>query len=916
MRAGLKYLMMMFLVFGLSGLLIQVHSQADSLRGDSIRIPFYHTGLDRVTAPVTVIGGKGLTSVPTADLKEALTGRIPNGEFTTVSSRPGTERTRLSIRGLSGLVLVDGIPRPLGEISPFEIESLNVLRGLSATAMFGPDARNGIVYVRTRRGIPGTKSTEIDLEYGAGIVKRRYLPVWLSSFDYATLYNEASMNEGLQPPYDENDLAYYRDGGAPLRYPDEDLYGQVFNNTMAFRRMNISHGGGNRSLRYFLNMFYTGEGNGLYKINDLSSDKVGLRSNLDVDVADFLLFTAGVYGKYDQIKSPNAEDQIWEPLSLYPPNAYPVRISADIFGISENFDHNPVGDLTNYLSTKRYDLTGRFNVGLELDMSGWIPGLSAGTDLAYDINTQNALRERPGLTYALYEPVFYDDHIVPDSLIKYGFDDPSAGLARVLSDYRTQFYNHVQVRYETRLGRHHLQAGLVNKFSSQRSFWKDNRSQDIRKQDLSLSVFYTYDNRYALDLTGVYSGLMNLRPENRFAFFPAAGISWLLSEESFLEESSRINLLKIRASYGSMGFYNMEDAFLYRTFWSEGSWTVFNNRSESSRQNYRGTYLIQLGNEHIDRAVQKEFTAGMDGEFFKDRLYLGIDYYRILMEGIVLSAPVPAVVGTGSYYENIGIERYWGYDLSVKYNGSIRDDLIYTLGMQAGCNESEVVVSNDIDYPFEWMGREGYPTDAIFGLLSGGLLTEDDLSGNYTQTFGEALPGNIKYRDLNGDGVIQSEVDEKMIGQSRPRYNFAVSLDLRYRDFSFHILGYGQEGYDINIRNNPYYYAYGRHKYSDYVMKNHWVQDDPDPGASHPRLTTGNSSNDNRNSTYWLIDGGFFSIKNVEVKYEFTRLSVFIRANNLFTFSGIRDLDPVNLDFGVSTYPSMRTLTIGMKTIF
>ncbi|MEX0980479.1 MAG: SusC/RagA family TonB-linked outer membrane protein [Bacteroidales bacterium] len=920
-----------FLVYVLVG-----NAQSDIIKSDTgyieapeqsdFHIPFYQSNLFYATAPIDIIKGTDLEKYSTSDLTEALTGLVPNGIFMSLSSRPGNDNASMRIRGFNYLVLVDGVPRPISELSAYEIESVNILKGLSTTAMYGSDARDGIVYIQTKRGKAGDSYIDVDVEYGQSAVVGKYLPVWLNSWNYARLYNEAFENDGLPAYYNDEALAFYLDGTAPIRYPDEELYNMIFNNSMEYRKLNISHGGGSETARFFLNLRYQGEGDGLYKISSISSNTLGIRSNLDVKISDFLKLNADVYGNLHTLKSPNAEVNTWAVLGSYPSNAYPVLIAPDTFGTSETYRINPVGDLTNHLSTKQHDMAGRFNLGLELDLSRWIEGLSTSANLAYDINTLATFVERPDLSYTLYEPVFSTSNTIPDSLKKYGINNPSAGISQVNRNYYRQFLNYMKIDYKRNIGNHQFMAGILNKFYSQKYFWVDAQSQDIMKQDLGFNLAYNFRNRYFIDYIMSYTGLRNLPADRRFKMFPTIGLSWVLSEESFIEDNDFITFLKLRTSYGSMGFYNSQDTYLYNTYWTEGTWTVFNNRTESSRQNFRGTYLVQMGNESIDWAVQTEFNIGLDAVLMEDRIALGLNFYDILREGIIMRSPVPLVNGSRNFFENIGSERYNGVDLSLQYKTAKNKSFKYSLGFNAGYNFSEVIASNNVEYPYEWMKREGKPVDAFFGLVSEGLLSSEDLLSGPVQTFGAINAGNISYKDLNSDGLVQSAIDEEMIGYTTPRYNYGIQVKLHYKNLGLYILGYGLADYDVNIRNNSYFYAYGNNKYSDFVMQNRWTNENPDPSAKHPRLTSGSNSNDNRNSSYWLIDGSFFTIKNMELSYTFPttgteqngihNLALFIRANNLLTFSKVKDLYPGNINFGVSTYPSMRTISTGFSVSF
>lgn len=888
----------------------------------SFLMPFYESSLGNTTAPVQIIKGKGLESYPGTDVTLSLTGRIANGVITE-RYNPLESRSGMQFRGSNYLVLVDGVPRPLSDLSAFEIESINVIKGLSGTAMFGSDALEGILYVETKKGISGKKEISLEVDQGISFVQKNYLPRWANSYEYASLYNEASINDGLPEPYSAEDLQGYQSGESPLRYPDENLYDQIFNSRMNYSRVNLFFRGGDNSTRYFINLAYQNEGEGLYKMGKFGTDDLKLRTNLDVDLSDVIHLNVGAMGSVNLAEYSNAESEVWSILSSYPPNAYPVEIATDTFGTNPAYPINPVGDLTEYLSSQDINRTGRFNIKLDVDLSSLLPGLKMDNLLSYDMVTRSTLRERPNKTYPLFQPVFIDDDGIPDSLIQYGLSDPSAGVSIANDYYSAQFYQYSQLAYNRQFGNHAIDAGIVNSFKYYSYRLNNSFEQDIKKQDLSFKFSYSYNNKYNLDFIGSYTGIMNLPADKRFQAYPTVGVSWLVSEESFLKSSELVNYLKLRASYGKMGVFNSSELFIHTTYWDQSGWTVFNNRTETADGRFRGTIREQIGNEEITWGELTETNIGTDISILANKLSVSFDYFTRTSEGLVDNYQIPSIVGLTSYQANIGSIEKVGFDASLFIRLMDKKDFDLNLNFNLGHYVSTVLVNNELDVPFEWMSRINRPTDAIFGLEANGLIDDDETTEEPIALFGKVNPGNIQYTDLNDDGVIQDEIDEKMIGNNTPRYNYGLYISMRYKQTSLKINGYGRSGYNINTLNNPYFYAYGNSKYSEYTLDNRWTAEQPDVDASHPRLTTTSNSNDRRASTYWLMDGGYFRIKSAELAYTFedvrggtNQIRIFARGTNLFTFSKIKDLDPENLNLGVTTYPSMQTFSLGLSLTF
>lgn len=915
------------MLFASNALLVSAQEDNTRIKDDSIRstfnIPFYESSLKNSTAPVQIIDGEDLVSVPGTDVRLALSGKIANGVITE-SYNPLEERASMQIRGSNYLVLIDGVPRPLSDISAYEIESINVIKGYSGTAMFGADASAGIIYVETKKGIPGKNKISLEVDQGLSFVQDKYLPNWLNSYDYASLYNEASLNDGLTEPYSAEALEAYQSGDSPIRYPDEDLYDQIFNSRMNYSRVNLNFRGGGETTRYFINLGYQSEGNGLYKIGDFNTHDLKLRTNLDIALTEIIDLSLGAYGRIGLASYSNAENEVWDVLSSYPPNAYPVEIATDTFGTDPAYPINPVGDLTEYLSTNEITRTGRFNIKLSIDLASLLPGLKLDNLLAYDIRTYAAYSKRINKTYPLFEPVFIDEDGTPDSLIQYGLFDPSAGVSITGNLYDNRFFQYSQLAYDRHFGMHYINAGIVNSFRINNYRLGDASQQDIKNQDLSFRLRYSFNNKYNFDFIETYSGIMNLPADSRFKGFPTFGVSWLISEESFLKSSDLLSYLKLRGSYGKLGIFNSSDLFISSSYWDQSGWTTFNNYTETSTLRFRGTRRMQIGNEDIAWGEMTEMNVGTDVSFLQNKISVSFDYFNRKSEGLMLEYPIPSIIGTQNYRSNLGSNETTGFDASFSARPFSSKDFDLALNLNMGYFETTVVTNNELEVPYEWMSRVNRPTDAIFGLVADGLIGNDEAADAPVPLFGRVDPGNIQYEDLNGDGFIQAEIDEEMIGNYRPRYNFGLILSVRYKQISLIMNGFGLAGYQINTLNNPYYYAYGNAKYSEYVLENRWSEDQPDVNAKHPRLTTTSNNNDRRTSSYWLIDGGFFRIKNAELAYTFqigknganNKFRIFARGTNLLTISKIKELDPENLTYGVSTYPSMQTYSMGLSVTF
>lgn len=890
------------------------------------------TTVGSATAPVTIITGEELARYPTSNLKEALTGKIPNAKFLRTGYAPGGNNTSMSIRGLNYTIVVDGVVRSLDNLSADEVETVTVLRGMSARAMFGYTAADGLLVVKTKRGQKGKTKVSANAEYGVRAVAQDRMPNWLNAYDYANLFNKASINDGADPldvanlPYTPEALEGYKTGNNPLRYFDEDLYSQIFNPQMEYKRLNMSYSGGSETTNYFLNFNYLGEGNGYLKNKDFTYDRLRLRSNIDVAVTEDLTFSVDAVASLAFTEKPLDMDNVWGVLGKYPVNAYPVEIEPNMYGTHPTYSRNPVADIAKRNSKEQMDRRGQVNARLTYDFRKYVKGLSMDAYMSYDAYSYQDVETEGNYTYTKYAPVWGVDQNGLDSLYynEFGTDSPDAGLKRASDSFLTRVGAFANINYERNFGKHHLDAHLNGFIQS--VIQKDVALQS-RQLNYSFSGAYNYNQKYFADVIVSLTGNQNLPEKNQFKAFPTIGLGWMVSKENFLKDVEAVNALKLRASYGKQGFYNGSSPFLYRTEWKTIGNAYFDKEIGGTKQEtMKRVYVDHDGNPDLNWGTTTELDLGIDGVFLNKKLSVQLDYYFMNKKGLVQSAMVPSIVGLTNYYDNVGENNYYGVDGYISYSDKI-GGISYQVGINGGFNDSEVVANNQPDQDYEWLNRTGRPVDAIFGFSAAGLFkNQADIESSPEQTYGAVLPGNIKYNDLNNDGVVTSNYDQEMIGHTNPRFTYGIDVTLKYKGFQLYVLGYGMSKRDVNVQANKYYHIYGNDKYSEYIKDNAWTTDNPNENALHPRLTTGSVRNDNLNSTYWLRNVAFFKIKNVELSYmlskeitEKLKLSstrFFVRGTNLLTFSEIKDLDPENLNLGVSTYPMTRTFTGGVTVNF
>ncbi len=934
-----------------SGVSIENQKKKDAILRDSsegkslmslttVDLPYNKsTTLQHTTAPVTVITGEELLRFPGSNLMEALTGKIPNMQILKTDYSPGGPTREdgsdidLKIRGFGYTTLVDGVERSLDDLSAYEVETITILRGLSATAMYGYTAAHGLIIVKTKRGKRGKREISANVEYGRRVTDKTRMPEWLNAYDYATLFNRAAINDGADPldienlPYSPEYLEGYRTGSNPLKYFNERLYDEIFNNSMDHKNVNINYSGGSETTNYFFNINYFGEGKGYLQNKEQTFDMLRLRSNVDVDVTDDFNFSVDVLTSLQFRKSPLDMEAVWGVLGRYPVNAYPIVIAPDSFGTHPTFSRNPVADIIKRNYNNRFDFEGQVNMGFEYNFGKLIKGLSADAYLSYDAYSyQNVATER-NYTFATYQPIWTSTQTGVDSMYvrQFGLNQPDAGFTRTEDRFTSRIGAFANLFYKNTFSNHQIVANL-NGFLQ--SITRKGSAYDDRRLNFSLSANYAYKTKYFVDLIMSMTGNQNLPSINRYKTFPSLGLGWMISEENFIKNISVIDELKLRMSYGTQGFYNGPGKYLYITEWRTFGNSSFDKDPDGAKvKEMKQVYVDHDGNPSIDWGTVAEFNTGLDGVFLKNRLTIQLDYYTKRTKGIVMGAMVPGIMGMTSYYDNIGENQYQGVDLNINFADKM-GDFRYSFGANAGFNTSEIIADNLPEYEYAWLNHVGNPVDAIYSFSALGLFKdEDDIANSPEQTYGAVLPGNIKYEDLNGDGKITSNYDRKMIGHTDPRFTYGLNMNVGYKGIQLFILGYGMSRRDVDVQSNPYYHMSGNNKYSKYILDNAWtLGNNEDQNALHPRLTTGSVRNDNLISTYWLRNAAFFRIKNAELSYmlpesvtdqlKLSNIKLFVRGTNLLTFSEINELDPENLNLGVTHYPSTRTFTGGLAINF
>ena len=881
-------------------------------------------------AAVSSIDGDELESYPEMVFSNILQGRIPGLQIMMTASGLGNNVPDVYIRGNHGndgngaIFIVDGLERTISDIVPEEVEKVEVLKDAVAKIIYGPRAANGVLLITTRRGKAGTRVIRATAECGVNVAAR--VPEYLNSYDYATLYNEARANDGLAPKYSPEQLEGYRNSTGPndLLYPDVDWYGYFTRNTSTYKNFMVDMTGGTDRIRYSIILNYK-RGTGFESVGKLPSlDRFNIRGNIDVKVTDYLNVFADAAARLE-VREWGQKNMsgVYGSLSGNRPNEYPLMIAAEDIGLAPNEDGVPFFGASNRgsgnlladmayggFNAERY-ITSMVNIGLDFNFDIFVKGLRAKAALMYD----NYSYFGQGQTNVY--PTYSIRGTNPENLefVQMRKQSLQSNQSRTSDNFNQTLGFYGRVDYSRVFGRHGLEAGILyNYFQNE----VNGQGQNHRNENLNLRLAYDYDQRYAVEATGSLMGSARYARGNRHFLGYAVGASWIISNESFLKSVRGIDLLKMRISYGHLGFDRNTGYLLYRNAWSNGGNMSLGEQNKGTVE--RTTTFVRFGKD-VKWEHSNEMNIGIDGSFLDRRLNVTADGFRETRKDIVTAqtADLAAVHGGFVTVVNGGSVRNWGVDGRISWNDKV-GDFRYEVGVNATWTANKLLSWNQVNYPDGGTVAVGKPTDAMFGYTSLGLFGRDvTLDGAPLQHFGDYGLGSIAYKDTNNDGHVDSR-DRTMIGNRFPRLTSGIDVRIGYKGWELFLCGTSQAG-KWSFNDNTFWQMDGEDKYSVIALDRYHPENNP--AGHYPSLTTRAASNNFMNSTFWLQNASFFRLKDAELSYTFDflkagvkKLRLFVRGTNLFVISADGHLDPETVNAGVTTYPLYKTITGGASITF
>ena len=893
----------------------------------------------------SVVGSIASVSVndirmPTAKISNNLAGQLAGVISVQRSGEPGASST-FWIRGISTfgssttpLVLVDGIERDLDLVDIEDIKDFSILKDAAATAIYGVRGANGVILITTREGIVG--KPQINIRFEAGMVQPTKVPDMLDAVQFAELWNAVAGSEVYTPEV----IQKYRDGSDPDLYPNVDWVDYLYKDLSFNERVNVNVTGGGSTAKYYISGGFYNE-DGLFARDNMKEyntsvfyRKFNFRSNVEVQLHKYTKLNVNLATTFERKNEPGtASSTIWDYAVKSAPNVFPAVYSNGLLpGPGANNGENPYVLLTQTGYREKFYNTAQSLFSLTQDLGDWVTkGLTVTVKGSFDAKNYNHLaRTKTPPQYMASGRDEFGDLILQQTVV--GTDNLT--YAESHSGYRS-VYLEASVNWARSFGKHDLSALFLYQQSQRNDVGIDKSEPELalpyRHQGIAGRITYSYDNRYFIEGNFGYNGSENFSPGKRFGFFPSVAAGYVISNEKFFEPvRGVIDLLKIKASYGIVGNDKIGTGdnvrrFIYNGTVNSGSSYYFGTRPHSSSS-------IQMGdwpNPNVGWEEAHKLNVGVDLSLFS-KLKISADYFKEKREGIFLQRQsIPVYVGLSTQpWVNIGKMRNSGVDASLEYHQTIGQDLHLTVRGNFTYARNMIVDQDQPDYKYLYMNRTGQARYQTFGLVAAGLFRDQaDIDAWPKQSFGDVEPGDIKYLDLNGDGVVDS-YDVKPIGYtSIPEivYGFGFSLQWKAFDFSAFFQGVGHVSFStltdqtlgFNARNSR-----EANLFSD-VYDNYWTPERLD--AKYPRLYIGTNNNNNQTSTFWMANGRYMRLKNLEIGYTLPKrisqkmamqnMRVYLSGVNLFTFSPFKLWDP-DLQTGATNYPNNRIINIGLTIGF
>ena len=910
-----------------------------------------------VTGAVAVVDTKDL-ELPATNIVNTLGGRVPGVISVQSSGEPGRNISEFWVRGIGtfgansgALVLIDGLEGNLSQIDPADVESFSVLKDAAATAVYGSRGANGVVLVTTKRG----KEEQLKITFRSNytISELRRLPKYVNAIQYAEMANEAAAADGLSPIYDNTQMDIIRYGLDPDLYPDIDWQDVILNPTSFQHTQYVSAQGGGSVARYFASLGMSQESSAYKTLDDskyskgVGYDTYNFRTNIDINLTKTTQVYLGAtgfmsvskrpsmgkpYSRAESIQTP-LTNWLWDSQAKTTPLMYPLRYSSGELPASGSDSDIPPHVLLNYTgNTVENQSRTLFNIGVKQDLNMITEGLSVQATGSWD--SQTLFGESRYSMPALY--LARERNQNGELMLSQQVTEQSVQYNSEAWNWRKLYFD-AKVNYDRAFGDHRVGGLLFYYLESTTESGADSSMNAIAKRYQSLSGRFTngFRDTYFLDLNFGLNGSENFQSGKQYGFFPAVAVGWVPTQYEFMKRIKWIEFMKIRASYGLVGndrISNLRFPYL----------TIIKETTDTTPWGGSGVLTEErVGADNLMWEKAKKLDIGLDLHLFGGQFTMTVDYFRDRREGIFQQrAQIPDYVGVITMpYGNVGGMTSWGGDGNFEYFQPIGKNAHFTLRGNFTLSKNKIDNWEEATQPYPYLSKTGFSNDVQRGFVALGLFKDQQDVDMSPEQFGTVRPGDIKYKDVNGDGVITDDDQVPLFAYSGvPQFMYGFGAEVRYKNWTLNVLfkGTGNNYFLYGGKDGSKFDGYipfnqgykGNVLTLAYDPANRWTSAEysgnkatENPHARFPRLSYGNNANNTKPSTFWKGNARYLRLQELSLNYNLRTpglrkalglqsIDFQVMCENLAVWDGVDIFDPEQaMDTG-HAYPIPRRFSL------